>query len=551
MSEELVGVLSMIAARLEEGAEGLPLDQFPAPLREAVSRSSAAPPELDDAVAQRLRRDLRAPEGPDSGTAAPEVGDFPAEGSGTTTGRQADLGTFAGVLLAVVAMAAGTERAGRLLDSLPGHLKAQLLQALVSDATLRDRRERLGAPAVGIAVELCSQLGGRETWGPDWAVEVIRELGDGGRMGRALAALGDLDGNALAQIQNRLFGFEDLVQLQDAELQVLMMQVDNKTLGLALQQVSEETKKRFYTNMSVRRRRIVAEEEELHGEAIPAEIEEAQGVFMDAVRKLYRARKISTYFGAAQEDSRPRPREEDRERALSAGVGGGVAEPDAEVAADASEAAPSRPSRKKAKIPIPAVIGGLAAVGVMALAWLWLGGESSSLSTDRSGGGQPSERETTGGGAKKGEISVGSSFRPEKQEAGQTASAQVMQTPVRRTRLTADGKAVLDLPGQAQAEVEPLGERIQTYREESTEEEAPKGLFLAVGRVRTTILDPEFYVRTPMIRVTGTAGAVFETRVVIDRTTYLEVESGEVTAVSQVGGGETKLAAGQSARFDP
>ena len=69
--------------------------------------------------------------------------------------------------------------------------------------------------------------------------------------------------------------------------------------------------------------------------------------------------------------------------------------------------------------------------------------------------------------------------------------------------------------------------------------------------MRTTILDPEFYVRTPMIRVTGTAGAVFETRVVIDRTTYLEVESGEVTAVSQVGGGETKLAAGQSARFDP
>ena len=45
MSEELVGVLSMIAARLEEGAEGLPLDQLPAPLREAVSRSADAPPE--------------------------------------------------------------------------------------------------------------------------------------------------------------------------------------------------------------------------------------------------------------------------------------------------------------------------------------------------------------------------------------------------------------------------------------------------------------------------------------------------------------------------
>ena len=548
MSEELVGALSMIAARLEDGAQGLPLDRLPDELRKAVSRSAGTLPELDDALAQQLRRDLRAPEGSVSGKAAAEVGEPSAKGAGITPTGQADSGTFAGVLLAVVAMAAGIERAARMLDSLPSHLKAQLLQALVSGAALRDRRERLGAPAVGIAVELCKQLGVRETWGADSAVELIRQLGDEGRMGRALAALADLDGNALAQIQNRLFGFDDLVQLQDAELQVLMMQVDNKTLGLALQQVSEEAKKRFYTNMSVRRRRIVVEEEELQGEANSEEIGEAQGVVMDAVRELYRTGKIGTYFGSAQEESRPRLREEERERGAAAAGGGGSAGPDDEAEVDASAAPLSEPVRKKAKIPVAAVIGILAAAGVVA--WLWLGGSSSS-STDRSGDGRPADRGRSGGGPMKGEISVGASSRPEKQEAGETASAQVVQTPVGRTRMTADGKVVLDLPGQAQAQVEPLGDRAQTYHEESREEEVPKGLFLAVGRVRTTVLDPEFYVRTPLIRVTGTAGTVFETRVVIDRTTYLQVESGQVTVVSQSGRDETKLVAGQSARFDP
>ena len=118
--------------------------------------------------------------------------------------------------------------------------------------------------------------------------------------------------------------------------------------------------------------------------------------------------------------------------------------------------------------------------------------------------------------------------------------------------MTAAGKVVLELPPETRSEVEPIGERAQVFHEQNADPEESKGLFMSVGRVRTTILDQDFYVRTPIVKITGSQGAVFETRVVIDRTTYVEVEAGEVVAESTTrSGGPTQLTAGEKARFDP
>ena len=441
-------------------------------------------------------------------------------------------------------MAAPPERAAGLLDQLPRHLKGQLLQALVTVSSVGASRSSFGTEPAVIAADLRSQLAGKEEWGLDKAVDIVRELGDDVRTGRALAALAGVDQQALSQVQNRLFGFDDLMQLQDAELQVLMMQVDNGTLGRALQNTSEEMKKRLYGNMSARRRSIVSEEEELQEDATPEEIEEAHGAVMDAVRKLYQTRKIDTYFGSAQEDSRPRPVEEPRERAPTPG-GGIEAGPPAQQAA-AEPAAKPTPASRKRKSPVGAVLAGLGVVVLVALAWLWLGGDAPSRS--EKGSGSKTSGSGSSGGARAGEMRVGS-------DAGgssRTAEAGVKQTPVRQTRMTAEGKAVLDLPGNTRSEVEPVGERAQIYHEETVDPEDPKGLFMSIGRVRTTLLDEDFYVRTPVVKITGSQDAVFETRVVIDRTTYVSVESGEVMVERITGtGGSTSMTAGQNLRFDP
>ena len=233
MNEQLIQALALIAARLEAGGQQLLLESLPASLRDLVAQASTSVVSAEGEGVSILLQELQPP---DREAAVQDSDTVPADSDEAAAGSEATdpeatssrPATFAGTLLGLITIAAVPNRAAHLLDQLPRHLKGQLMQALVTVSSLSASRRDLGTEAAGIAAELRGQLGGGETWGVDKAVEIVRALGDDGRMGRALAALASVDDKALAQIQNSLFPFEDLMTLQDAELQVLMMQVDTR-----------------------------------------------------------------------------------------------------------------------------------------------------------------------------------------------------------------------------------------------------------------------------------------------------------------------------------
>jgi flagellar motor switch protein FliG len=89
-----------------------------------------------------------------------------------------------------------------------------------------------------------------------------------------------------SQIRDMMFVFEDILKLNDSDIQELLKHVDKKDLILALKGASDELKDKFFGNMSSRAADTLKEELEFLGAVKVRDVEKAQKVIVDVVRKL-------------------------------------------------------------------------------------------------------------------------------------------------------------------------------------------------------------------------------------------------------------------------
>ena len=75
-----------------------------------------------------------------------------------------------------------------------------------------------------------------------------------------LEAIAETDGELADEIRQKLFTFDDIVVLTDRDIQLLLREVDQKDLGLALRGVTEEVKDTIFRNMSTRGAEMLQED---------------------------------------------------------------------------------------------------------------------------------------------------------------------------------------------------------------------------------------------------------------------------------------------------
>jgi flagellar motor switch protein FliG len=96
--------------------------------------------------------------------------------------------------------------------------------------------------------------------------------------------------SALAEeVRLLLFTFEDVVKLDDRSIQMVLKEVDQKDLAIALRGVSEDVRGRIFSNMSERGSELLREEIEFQPPQRKRVIEEAQGRIVGVVRRLEEA----------------------------------------------------------------------------------------------------------------------------------------------------------------------------------------------------------------------------------------------------------------------
>jgi flagellar motor switch protein FliG len=117
-----------------------------------------------------------------------------------------------------------------------------------------------------------------------------------------LDELAKTNGELAEEIRLLLFTFEDVVKLDDRSIQMILKEVDQKDLAIALRGVPDEVRNRIFSNMSERGAELLKEEIDFQPPQRRRIIEEAQGRIVGIVRRLEEAGAIVISRGAGGED---------------------------------------------------------------------------------------------------------------------------------------------------------------------------------------------------------------------------------------------------------
>jgi flagellar motor switch protein FliG len=104
------------------------------------------------------------------------------------------------------------------------------------------------------------------------------------------------------EIRLLLFTFEDVVKLDDRSIQMILKEVDQKDLAIALRGVPDDVRGRIFSNMSERGAELLKEEIDFQPPQRRRIIEEAQGRIVGIVRRLEEAGAIVISRGSGGED---------------------------------------------------------------------------------------------------------------------------------------------------------------------------------------------------------------------------------------------------------
>jgi len=185
-----------------------------------------------------------------------------------------------------------------VLRQLPGELKVDVVRRVavlrsVSSNVLADVTE-----AVGKELTPTHDKGPISIDGMDMAVKLLKAVGASDE-NRILEGLAEIDGEMSANIKNKLFTFEDLKVLHDRDVQLLMREIDQRTLPVALKSASEEVQSKLLGNVSKRAAQMLREDMAALGPVTLAQVEESQQAIIAQVLAMAAEGKVNTRPGDA------------------------------------------------------------------------------------------------------------------------------------------------------------------------------------------------------------------------------------------------------------
>ncbi|GAC1322153.1 MAG: flagellar motor switch protein FliG [Thermoleophilaceae bacterium] len=117
-----------------------------------------------------------------------------------------------------------------------------------------------------------------------------------------LDQLAESDAALADQIRMMLFVFEDIVKLDDRSVQLLLKEIDQKDLALALRGVTGEVRDKVLSNMSQRAAEMLVEEIQYQPPQLRRVVEESQGRIVAKVRQLEESEAIVISRGDGEDE---------------------------------------------------------------------------------------------------------------------------------------------------------------------------------------------------------------------------------------------------------
>jgi flagellar motor switch protein FliG len=115
---------------------------------------------------------------------------------------------------------------------------------------------------------------------------------DGNTEEAVLSHIEEEDDSLAEMVRQKMFVFEDLLQVENRNFRDILQNVDNQVLIKALKTTSEEMKNKIFTNLSERASEMLKEDMEVMGPVKLSEVEEAQQEIIKTAKRLESEGKI-------------------------------------------------------------------------------------------------------------------------------------------------------------------------------------------------------------------------------------------------------------------
>ena len=175
--------------------------------------------------------------------------------------------------------------ASDILSSLPLEKQVEVVTRVANmDNTnpevIKEVEEGLELRLSGLVTQTYQKAGGVE------AVAEMLNQADRSTEKGILEALEAMDPDLVEQIRRLMFVFEDIVLVDDRGIQMVLKEIENEDLALALKTASPELSEKIFRNMSERASQLIREEMEYMGPVRVSDVEAAQQKIVDVVRRL-------------------------------------------------------------------------------------------------------------------------------------------------------------------------------------------------------------------------------------------------------------------------
>jgi flagellar motor switch protein FliG len=118
--------------------------------------------------------------------------------------------------------------------------------------------------------------------------------------GELMESIRDLDEDLGARIQDLMFVFEDLKNIDDRGIQALLREVSSEVLILALKGADDELQEKVFKNMSKRAAELLRDDLEAKGPVRVSEVEAAQKEILTIARRMADSGEIQLGTGAEE-----------------------------------------------------------------------------------------------------------------------------------------------------------------------------------------------------------------------------------------------------------
>ncbi len=188
-------------------------------------------------------------------------------------------------IIAAIMVHLDRDHASEILNMLPERLRNDVMVRIatlegVQPMAMRELNEVLTQLLSGGEIGKKSSLGGIKT-----AADILNYMG-GAIEASVLANIREHEADLAQKIQDQMFTFDNVMELDDRSVQMLLREVQSETLIIALKGTSEELKAKIFRNMSSRAAEALKEDLESKGPVRLSEVEAEQKEILKIVRKL-------------------------------------------------------------------------------------------------------------------------------------------------------------------------------------------------------------------------------------------------------------------------